>query len=70
MVASLAVLAGSIVQPVNAATTPNSVPESFAISGSGWGHGLGMSQYGAYGMALDGKTAPEIISHYYQGAND
>lgn len=69
MVASLAVLAGSIVQPVNAATTPNSVPESFAISGSGWGHGLGMSQYGAYGMALDGKTAPEIISHYYQGAN-
>jgi SpoIID/LytB domain protein len=69
MVASLAVLAGSIVQPVNAATTPNSVPKSFAISGSGWGHGLGMSQYGAYGMALDGKKAPEIISHYYQGAN-
>jgi SpoIID/LytB domain protein len=68
MVASLAVLAGSIVQPVNAATTPNSVPKSFAISGSGWGHGLGMSQYGAYGMALDGKKAPEIISHYYQGA--
>ena len=69
MVAFLAVLAGPIVQPVNAATTPNSVPKSFAISGSGWGHGLGMSQYGAYGMALDGKKAPEIISHYYQGAN-
>jgi SpoIID/LytB domain protein len=68
MVASLTVLAGSIVQPANAASTPNPVPKSFAITGSGWGHGLGMSQYGAFGMALDGKTAPEIISHYYQGA--
>jgi SpoIID/LytB domain protein len=67
LVASLTVLAGSIVQPASAATTPNSVPDSFTIAGSGWGHGLGMSQYGAYGMALDGKTATEIISHYYQG---
>jgi SpoIID/LytB domain protein len=68
MFASSTILAGSIAQPAIATTTPNSVPKSFAISGSGWGHGLGMSQYGAYGMALDGKKANQIISHYYQGA--
>ena len=44
------------------------VPKSFKIFGAGWGHGLGMSQYGAHGMALDKKKADQIISHYYQGA--
>jgi peptidoglycan hydrolase-like amidase len=38
------------------------------LEGAGWGHGVGMSQYGAYGMALDGSTAAEIIAHYYSGA--
>ncbi|WP_079528257.1 stage II sporulation protein D [Halobacillus hunanensis] len=32
----------------------------------GYGHGVGMSQYGANGMAKDGKTYKEIIKHYYQ----
>jgi SpoIID/LytB domain protein len=40
---------------------------SFAISGSGWGHGVGMSQYGAQAMALAGKSAAEILTHYYTG---
>lgn len=31
----------------------------------GFGHGVGMSQYGANGMAEEGKTAEEIINHYY-----
>lgn len=34
----------------------------------GYGHGVGMSQYGANGMALEGKNYKEIIEHYYQGA--
>ncbi len=38
------------------------------IEGGGWGHGIGMSQYGAYGQALDGKTAEEIVGYYYQGS--
>lgn len=38
---------------------------SVTIEGSGWGHGIGLSQYGAYGLALDGKTGEEIIRHYY-----
>ncbi len=33
----------------------------------GYGHGVGMSQYGANGMAKEGKIAEEIVSHYYQG---
>lgn len=39
------------------------------IKGGGWGHGIGMSQYGAYGRALNGKSANKILEHYYSGAN-
>lgn len=39
------------------------------IKGGGFGHGLGMSQYGAYGRALKGKSAPQIVKHYYTGAD-
>jgi peptidoglycan hydrolase-like amidase len=39
------------------------------ITGGGWGHGLGMSQYGAYGRALSGKSDTEILTHYYTGAH-
>ncbi|MDX6220623.1 MAG: stage sporulation protein [Frankiales bacterium] len=38
---------------------------SFTIEGHGWGHGRGMSQYGAQGGAELGKTADEITSFYY-----
>ncbi len=37
------------------------------FTGHGWGHGVGMSQYGAYGYALHGWTAQQILSHYYSG---
>jgi stage II sporulation protein D len=37
------------------------------ISGGGDGHGIGMSQYGAYGYALHGKDYRFILAHYYQG---
>ena len=37
------------------------------ITGSGWGHGLGMSQYGARGMALEGYDYQEILKYYYSG---
>ncbi len=36
------------------------------MSGRGYGHGVGMSQWGAYGMAQAGRTAEEIISHYFR----
>jgi peptidoglycan hydrolase-like amidase len=37
------------------------------IYGRGWGHGVGMCQVGAYGMALDGATYEEILKKYYKG---
>lgn len=39
----------------------------FLVSGRGWGHGVGMSQYGAYGQAQAGRTYAEILGHYYSG---
>ena len=40
---------------------------TFVLSGRGWGHGIGMSQWGAQGFALQGKTHQEILGHYYRG---
>src|ERR1044072_3007628 len=39
----------------------------FTIRGAGFGHGVGMSQYGAYGYALHGATYDAILKHYYKG---
>lgn len=39
------------------------------IETKGWGHGVGMSQYGAEGMAKEGKTYEEIVRYYYQGVD-
>ncbi len=36
------------------------------FEGSGYGHGVGMSQWGAYGMAEEGASAEEIIYHYFR----
>jgi stage II sporulation protein D len=38
---------------------------SYTFTGRGWGHGIGMCQYGAYGMAKMGVKYDEIIRHYY-----
>jgi len=40
---------------------------SVTFNGSGWGHGLGMSQYGAAGMASQGYSFQEILQYYYTG---
>src|SRR3990172_7368163 len=39
----------------------------FVVSGRGYGHGVGMSQYGAFGMANEGYTYDEILAYYYSG---
>ena len=55
------------------ATTASAQPAStpgealFVVSGRGWGHGVGMPQYGAYGMALEGRTHAAILKHFYTG---
>lgn len=37
------------------------------LKGTAWGHGVGMCQVGAYGMAMKGATFRDILTHYYTG---
>lgn len=43
-------------------------PRLYLFFGAGFGHGVGMSQFGAAGMAAEGRTAREILEHYFPGA--
>ncbi len=42
-------------------------PGTFTLTGAGFGHGVGMSQWGAYGMAKAGYDATGIVTYYYTG---
>jgi SpoIID/LytB domain protein len=48
------------------ASSPEPTPD-LRLVGAGWGHGVGMSQYGAYAMARAGRTHAQILDHYYPG---
>jgi stage II sporulation protein D len=41
--------------------------KKWVVKGAGFGHGVGMSQYGAYGFAKQGAGYAEILAHYYTG---
>ncbi len=64
---SLAMLGGVLVT----APAPADAQEADGITfeGSGWGHGVGMSQYGARAMAKAGESAEEIVEYYYTDAD-
>src|SRR4051794_18135390 len=49
------------------AAAPANAASRFTIRGAGFGHGVGMSQYGAYGFALHGYGYADILGHYYTG---
>jgi stage II sporulation protein D len=52
------------------ATAPQAVAApatNFTIRGAGYGHGIGLSQYGAYGFAAHGANWQDIVLHYYTG---
>ncbi len=60
----------ALVVAVSAALLPMSpahADDAFTLYGSGWGHGLGLSQWGAYGLAKQGWTAGDILTHFYTG---
>ncbi len=50
-----------------AATTTSPAKSVLVLSGHGWGHGLGLSQWGAYGYAKHGWSYERILAHYYPG---
>jgi stage II sporulation protein D len=62
-------LLGPAVTLADGGTTLTPIDQSTATTffGRGWGHGVGMSQYGARGRALAGQTSSEILAHYYAG---
>ena len=57
----LAVLAATTAGSARAGTT------TLIVTGHGWGHGVGMSQWGAYGYARHGWSYKRILAHYYPG---
>lgn len=58
--AVIAVVCLVVAAPASGATT-------LVITGHGWGHGVGMSQWGAYGFAQHGWRYDRILAHYYPG---
>src|SRR5919202_4844529 len=64
VLAVAATVAGSTAARRIAPAGPNA---TFVITGHGWGHGVGMSQYGAYGFAQHGFNYAKIITHYFPG---
>lgn len=51
----------------SATITTLAAKTAIVLNGHGWGHGLGMSQWGAYGYAKHGWTYDRILAHYYRG---
>ena len=58
---------GSTTTATTATTVTSPAKVVLAMSGHGWGHGLGMGQWGAYGYAKHGWTYEQILAHYYLG---
>ncbi len=46
---------------------PDGTVRGWVFTGRGWGHGVGLCQVGAYGMAASGFSYRDILSHYYPG---
>jgi stage II sporulation protein D len=61
---------GALAQKLGERATQAAAPPqnaSFFVSGRGWGHGVGLSQWGAYGFAQRGVGYERILAHYYRG---
>jgi stage II sporulation protein D len=61
LLAACAVAAGA-----SLGVAPNAHAATWVIRGHGAGHGVGMSQYGAYGLARHGRSYQAILGHYYR----
>ena len=62
-------VSGLTVGPASGGFTPPALKGTpqFVITGHGWGHGVGMSQWGAYGYAQEGGAYNKIVTHYFPG---
>jgi stage II sporulation protein D len=70
LVLALASAVGAALAPTARATARADAtggPPVFVLTGAGYGHGVGMSQWGAFAQARDGKSAADILGFYYPG---
>jgi len=61
----VATLAATLALALLSPAVPAEADSVFTFEGGGYGHSVGMSQYGAYGMARDGYSWQEIVTHYF-----
>src|SRR5438128_12439757 len=67
LVPVLLFVAGSAAHARTAQQPTPAGPATFIVTGHGWGHGVGFSQYGAYGYAQKGVGYAKIVLHYFAG---
>src|SRR4051794_13470435 len=67
LVSVLLLVAGSAAQTRSDAQPVPQGAATFVVTGHGWGHGVGLSQYGAYGYAQKGTDYEKIVLHYFSG---
>ncbi len=67
VIATSFAVAVAVLAAAATAATPVAPRPVFVVDGGGWGHGVGMSQWGAYGQAREGRTYADILSTYYPG---
>ncbi len=65
---SIVLAVSLLLVPGTAAADPPDEP-TFTFSGGGYGHGTGMSQYGAQGQALEGRSWQQILGAYFTGVS-
>jgi stage II sporulation protein D len=67
MTRTLSLIAAALFLALTAPAALAKPKSTFTIRGAGFGHGVGMSQYGAMGYAEHGSSAAQILAHYYSG---
>src|SRR6266536_1893156 len=67
VIASVLLLGAGSAAPARLGTPATTGTATFILTGHGWGHGVGMSQYGAYGYAQKGVNYAKIVLHYFSG---
>jgi stage II sporulation protein D len=66
-IVSILLLGTGPAAPARVKTNAATGAATFVLTGHGWGHGVGMSQYGAYGYAQKGTGYAKIVLHYFPG---
>lgn len=69
LVTTLLALAAALVCALGATAASARAQVNWVVTGHGFGHGVGLSAYGAYGYALHGKGYKFILGHYYPGTS-